>query len=101
MKEIFYISFYMFDFKYLSNQIISNSNENPINENTENFELFLKNFQIDYCLNDSVKYIVAPKAQFIPSYSGKSENLINSEPNNNNNNKKRRRRNKNKKRNNR
>ena len=85
MKEIFYISFYMFDFKYLSNQIISNSNENPINENTENFELFLKNFQIDYCLNDSVKYIVAPKAQFIPSYSGKSENLINSEPNNNNN----------------
>ena len=84
MKEIFYISFYMFDFKYLSNQIISNSNENPINENTENFELFLKNFQIDYCLNDSVKYIVAPKAQFIPSYTRKVEDLVvNTEPINN------------------
>ena len=79
MKEIFYISFYMLELKYLSNQIISNSNENPINENTENFELFLRNFQIDYCLNDSVKYIIAPKAQFIPQYSEKIEDLVHSE----------------------
>ena len=83
MKEIFYISLYMFDFKYLSNQIISNSKENAINENTENFELFLNNFQIDYCLNDSVKYIVAPKAQFIPLYSGKVEDLVHSDLNQN------------------
>ena len=76
LKEIFYISLYMMEFKYLSNQISSN-NSDGINENTENFELHLNNFQIDYCLNDSVKYIIAPKAQLIPSYSDNMQDMLN------------------------
>ena len=64
--ELFYISLYMLELKYISNQITSNSN--ATDENTENFEFHLYNFQIDYCLNDSVKYIIAPKAQLIPSF---------------------------------
>ena len=78
LTELFYISLYLFELKYISNQI--NSNLNDINENTENFELHLYNFQIDYCLNDSVKYIIAPKAQFIPSFKESiGETIINKE----------------------
>ena len=78
LTELFYISLYLFELKYISNQI--NSNLNDINENTENFELHLYNFQIDYCLNDSVKYIIAPKAQFIPSFKeSNGETIINKE----------------------
>ena len=67
LVELFYISFYMINIKYLSNKITSHLN--GINENTENFEFHLNNFQIDYCLHDSIKYIIAPENQFIPSYS--------------------------------
>ena len=72
--EFFYISLYMIEFKYISNQI--NSNDNNMNDTTENFEFYLNNFQIDYCLNDSVKYIIAPKKQLIPSFSENIENII-------------------------
>ena len=65
LKELFYISFYSIKLKYLSNLLILENH--TISENTENFELRLSNFQIDYCLNDSIKYIIAPKKQILPS----------------------------------
>ena len=66
--ELFYISFYAIRFKYLSNLLISENN--TLSENVENFELHLDNFQIDYCLHDSSKYIIAPKKQIIPAKEG-------------------------------
>jgi len=68
LKELFYISFYDINIKYLSNLLISE--KNILTDNTENIELHLNNFQIDYCLNDSIKYIIAPKKQIIPSNDG-------------------------------
>ena len=64
------------EIKYLSNQLINSSKE-ATNDTTENFELNLNNFQIDYCLNDSAKYIIAPKKQLIPSYSENIADIIN------------------------
>ena len=84
--EFFYISLYMIEFKYISNQI--NSNDNNMNDTTENFEFYLNNFQIDYCLNDSVKYIIAPKKQLIPSFSENIENIIKKDPEKNSTDKK-------------
>ena len=72
---MFYISLYILDIKYLSNQLRANSKD-AVNDTTENLELNLNNFQIDYCLNDSVKYIIAPKAQLIPSYSENIADII-------------------------
>ena len=66
--ELFYISFYNIKFKYLSNLIISENN--TLSENNENFLLRLHNFQIDYCLHDSSKYIIAPRKQIIPTKDG-------------------------------
>ena len=73
--ELFYISFYSIKFKYLSNLIISENN--TLSENTENFELHLNNFQIDYCLHDSSKYIIAPRKQIIPTNDGYHRTNIN------------------------
>ena len=75
LTELFYISLYILDIKYLSNQLRANSKD-AVNDTTENLELNLNNFQIDYCLNDSVKYIIAPKAQLIPSYSENIADII-------------------------
>ena len=65
LKELFYISFFSISIKYLSNLLISENN--CLHENTENLEFHLCNFQIDYCLNDSIKYIIAPRKQILPS----------------------------------
>ena len=75
LRELFYISFYSLNIKYLSNLLISENN--TLSENTENFELHLNNFQIDYCLHDSIKYIIAPKKQLLPSNDGNNKNKIN------------------------
>ena len=75
LKELFYISFYGMNIKYLSNLLISENN--TLSDNNENFELHLNNFQIDYCLNDSIKYIIAPKKQILPSNDGSKNYNIN------------------------
>ena len=63
-REIFFISFYGIDINY-SNNILTSKNQSKI-ENTENIIFYLKNFQIDYCLNDSFKNIISPKIQNNP-----------------------------------
>ena len=71
-KEIFYISFYGIKIIYTNN--ILNLNNNAKTENTQNLIFYLKNFQIDYCLNDSLKNIIFPKNQIIPSNESKENN---------------------------
>ena len=63
-KEIFYISFYEIRLLY-SNSNIPSLTDNK--ENYENFEFYLKNFQIDSSLNNSLKTLIYPKHQNIPS----------------------------------
>ena len=75
LLELFYISFYSLKIKYLSNLLVSENN--TLSQNTQNFVFHLSNFQIDYCLNDSIKYIVAPKKQVLPSNDGNNRNKIN------------------------
>ena len=60
-KEVFFISFY--GMKFIKKNILILSNM----ENIQQFNLSLKNFQIDYCLNDSLKSLIYPKIQQIPS----------------------------------
>ena len=63
-QEIAYISIYGLDLKY-SNSIDKN---NAISENNETIQFFIKNVQIDYCLNDwDKKVIFVPKNQILPS----------------------------------
>ena len=62
-QEVFYISIYCIDVRYVNNIFKS---EEYI-ENTENIELYVKNFQIDYCLEDSFKLLLFPKNQLLPS----------------------------------
>ena len=64
-KELFYISLYDIKVNYISNFFQSNFGTKT--EITENIELYMKNFQIDYCLNDSFKNIIFPSNQMIPS----------------------------------
>ena len=70
-KELFYISFYDLRVNYISN--FYQTNFGTKTETTENIELFLKNFQIDYCLNDSFKNIIFPSNQMIPSIESELE----------------------------
>jgi vacuolar protein sorting-associated protein 13A/C len=60
-KEIFFISFYGMKLIYRNTMLLKN------NENIEHINFYLKNFQIDYCLNDSLKSLIYPKIQKIPS----------------------------------
>ena len=66
-KEIFYISFYEMRLTY-TNLFIT-----LLNTTTEDFEFHLKNFQIDSSLNNTIKTLIYPKKQNIPSLE--SENL--------------------------
>ena len=70
-KELFYISFYDIKVNYLSNFFSFNFGTKT--ETTENIELYIKNFQIDYCLNDSLKNIILPFNQIIPSIEAELE----------------------------
>ena len=64
-KELFFISFYDIKMKYISNFLQTRFGTSV--EITENIELYIKNIQIDYCLNDSFKNIIFPTNQMIPS----------------------------------
>lgn len=68
-KENFYISIYCIDIRYI-NYVMKSS---YFIENTENIELYMKNFQIDYCLEDSFKNIIYPKNQILSSNEKEKE----------------------------
>jgi hypothetical protein len=68
-KENFYISIYCIDIRYI-NYVMKSS---YFIENTENIELYMKNIQIDYCLEDSFKNIIYPKNQILPSNEREKE----------------------------
>jgi hypothetical protein len=61
-KEMIYLSCYKIDI----NMVTNNLNTQSSVERIINFSLLLKNFQIDYCLEDSFKCLVAPKLQMKP-----------------------------------
>ena len=63
-KEIFYISFYEIKLLYSNSYFPSLKKTNEINES---FEFYLKNFQIDSSLNNTLKTLIYPKNQNIPS----------------------------------
>ena len=67
-KEIFYISFYGFKLE-ISNILVLYSMEFE-----QKFNIYLQNFQIDYCLNDSLKTFIYPKIQKIPSLEEQNKN---------------------------
>ena len=60
-KEIFYISFYEIRLIYTN---LYTSSENST---TEDYEFYIKNFQIDSSLNNTIKTLIYPKNQNIPS----------------------------------
>ena len=62
-KEVFYISFYQIDLSFTS----LTYNRNKVIDTTNNILLYLKNFQIDYCLEDSFKTVIKPRQQIVPS----------------------------------
>ena len=70
-KEIFYISFYEIRLIYTN---LYNSSSNIT---TEDYEFYIKNFQIDSSLNNTIKTLIYPKKQNIPSLE--SENLLDNE----------------------
>ena len=63
-REIFYISFYNLFLKY--HTITIKKPELNIQESSTNIILMMKNFQIDYCLEDSFKSIIVPKKRINP-----------------------------------
>ena len=70
-KEIFYISFYEIRLIY-SNSFLPSIKR--AKENNENFLFYLKNLQIDSSLNNSIKTLIYPKNQNIPSLEGENSN---------------------------
>ena len=70
-KEIFYISFYEIRLLY-SNTFLPSIK--TTNEYHEKFEFYLKNFQIDSSLNNSLKTLIYPKNQNIPSLETEDSN---------------------------
>ena len=64
-QEIFYISLYNMNIKYIQN--VLKSNKEMISETTTNIIVYIDNMQIDYCLNDSLKTVISPKIQIVPS----------------------------------
>ena len=70
-KELFYISFYDLKINYTSNFLKINYGTKT--QTTENIELYMKNFQVDYCLNDSLRNIIFPSNQITPSKEAELE----------------------------
>ena len=64
-QEVFYISMYNMNIKFISNILITNKGAQS--ESTMNLIVYIDNVQIDYCLNDSLKTILSPKFQIVPS----------------------------------
>ena len=64
-QEIFYISLYNMRVKLRNN--VLNSNGGAETQSTINIETYIDNIQIDYCLNDSLRTVLSPKDQIVPS----------------------------------
>ena len=64
LKEVFYISLYNIQAKYVNNNYKTKS---ETLKTAVEYELLVDNFQVDYCLNDSLKTIISPRFQTIPS----------------------------------
>ena len=64
-QELFYISLYNMSIKFISNALITNGGAQS--ESTINLIVYIDNMQIDYCLNDSLKTVLCPKRQIVPS----------------------------------
>ena len=73
-QELFYISSYNIAVKFLSNVLLSNGGAQT--ESTINLVVYIDNIQIDYCLNDSLKTIISPKIQIVPSTEAEVKNEI-------------------------
>ena len=65
LKEIFYISFYNIKAQYITNILKSNSDTRIITR--VKYIAYIDNFQVDYCLNDSLRTIISPMLQIVPS----------------------------------
>ena len=74
-REVFYISMYGIDIMYLN---LSYTKEKGIVDSTDNLQFKLKNFQVDYCLDDSFKCIVFPKEPLKPKIE--EEKISRNEP---------------------
>jgi len=61
-KEVFYISFY--NLKVILRNYVTK--DGFIISKYANYVIYLKNFQVDYCLEGSFKQIIYPKIQYIP-----------------------------------
>ena len=64
-QELFYISLYNMNIRFVSNALITNKGAQS--ETTINLIVYIDNMQIDYCLNDSLKTVLSPKIQIVPS----------------------------------
>ena len=64
-QEIFYISLYNLKLKYIANVLIKEKGVET--QTTTNIVAYIDNIQIDYCLNDSLRVVLAPKDQLVPS----------------------------------
>ena len=71
-QEIFYLSTYNISVKFISNVLLSNGGAKS--ESTINIIVYIDNMQIDYCLNDSLKTILSPKVQIVPSIEAEVRN---------------------------
>lgn len=61
-KELFFISVYSLDLR-LSDLTMT---ETFFIEKTQNIEIYLKNFQIDYCLKSQFNLLISPSKQILP-----------------------------------
>ena len=64
-QELFYFSLYNNHIKFISNVLKINGGIQT--ETTTNLVVYIDNMQIDYCLNDSLRTILSPRKQIIPS----------------------------------
>ena len=71
-QELFYFSLYNNHIIFISN--VLNSNGGIQSDTTTNLIVHIDNMQIDYCLNDSLKTILSPKKQIIPSTEAEVRN---------------------------
>ena len=76
-QEIFYISLYNMNIKFLQNVLLTNKGAQT--NKTINLIVYVDNIQIDYCLNDSLKIVLAPKMQIVPSIEADMRKAIKDE----------------------
>ena len=76
-QELFYISAYNMRVKFISN--VLNKNSGAVSEATQNLMVYIDNFQVDYCLNDSLRIVLSPKIQIVPSIEADVRNAARNE----------------------